>query len=106
MIATIWLFGHEICKRKLLDAKLITSVATGIDLARNTWLHRHFFQEENAMSTDEFVNGQRHATETMLIDPEVPNNPGSIDAPGCECGFPELYCNRYCSIEDCDWMVY
>jgi hypothetical protein len=57
------------------------------------------------MSSHEIVD-RHHATEAAHVDPEDPKEPGIAEAANCECGLPERYCDHYCSIESCDWMVY
>ena len=58
------------------------------------------------MSSHEIVDQQHHATGAALVEPEDSKEAGTVDAAGCECGLPENPCNHYCSIEDCDWLVY
>jgi hypothetical protein len=58
------------------------------------------------MRSHPIVDRQYDPTGATLIDPEDLKEPGTVDAANCECGFPELCCDHYCSIESCDWMVY
>jgi hypothetical protein len=58
------------------------------------------------MSSCAIVGRQHHATGAALLDSEDTKGPGIVEAAGCECGLPEPCCDHYCSIENCDWMVY
>lgn len=58
------------------------------------------------MSSHEVVDPQHHATGAVLVDTEAPQECCIADAASCECGLPESCCDRYCGIDDCDWMIY
>jgi hypothetical protein len=59
------------------------------------------------MSSHEIVDPLRHATEVGRVDLGVsPTEPGMVDVAICECGLPEPCCDDYCSIDDCDWLIY
>jgi len=58
------------------------------------------------MNSHEIVDRLHHATEAGRVDLELSaTEPGMVDAI-CECGLPEPCCDDFCSIDDCDWLVY
>lgn len=58
------------------------------------------------MSSREIVDQKHHVTGAALVDPEDPRGPCNAVTASCECGLPEPCCDHYCSINDCDWMIY
>jgi len=52
------------------------------------------------MSAYETFDRQNHAAETDLNDVSV------AEVTACECGLPRVYCDDYCGIDDCNWLVY
>jgi hypothetical protein len=59
------------------------------------------------MSSHEIVDQPHHVAEAGSVDLEVsPTELAMMDAAICECGLLETCCDDYCSIDECDWLVY
>ena len=66
------------------------------------------FQEVHTMDSHKSVHGYLYGvTEAARMDIEIGQKERRIvDVTSCECGLPRLYCDDYCGIDCCDWLVY